>query len=139
MLGSVSKLEARTSLVMHSIHTEAIHHTRGLDANIDETGWKQGPNKVWLWVAVTNSATAFPSRRHRERGVFDDLVGASPGVLTNDRYSAYKHLKSPRCQVYWAQIRRDFQVMSARRDRGSSIGYEMLLYADILDRLDVSA
>ena len=52
-LGSVSKHEARTGEALMPIHDEALGHTRGLDANVDETGWKQGPRRVWLWVGVT--------------------------------------------------------------------------------------
>jgi transposase len=131
-LGSVSKLEARTGLALRSIHDEALDHTRGLDANVDETGWKQGPKKAWLWVAVTSLVTAFLIRRHRDRGAFDDLVGPSPGVLTTDRYAVYAHLTAEARQICWAHLRRDFQAMIDRRDRGSAIGEELLMYADIL-------
>jgi len=130
--GSVSNLEARTGLALRSIHDEAMDHTRGLDANVDETGWRQGPKKAWLWAAVTNSVTAFLIRRHRDRGAFDDLVGPTPGVLTTDRYSVYNHLDPGRRQVCWAHLRRDFQAMIDRRDRGSPIGEELLMHADIL-------
>ena len=130
--GSISKLEARTSHALRSIHDEALDHTQGLDANVDETGWKQGPKKAWLWAAVTNSVTAFLIRRRRDRGAFDDLVGPSPGVLTTDRYSVYTHLEVDRRQVCWAHLRRDFQAMIDRRDRGSPIGEELLLHADLL-------
>lgn len=131
-LGSISKLEARTGLALRSIHDAALKHTRGLAANVDETGWRQGPKKAWLWVAVTSLVTAFLIRRHRDRRAFDDLVGPSPGVLTTDRYSVYAHLPSEARQVCWAHLRRDFQAMIDRRDRGSSIGEDLLMYADIL-------
>jgi transposase len=131
-LGGVSKLEVRTGLALRSIHAEALDHTQGLDANVDETGWKQGPKKAWLWVAVTSLVTAFLIRRHRDRRAFDDLVGPRPGVLTTDRYSVYAHLASEARQICWAHLRRDFQAMIDRRDRGSAIGEELLMYADIL-------
>ena len=131
-LGGVSKLEAKTGLALRSIHAEALDHTQGLDANVDETGWKQGPKKAWLWVAVTSLVTVFLIRRHRDRGAFDDLVGPTPGVMTTDRYSVYTHLESDKRQVCWAHLRRDFQAMIDRRDRGSGIGEELLFYADIL-------
>jgi transposase len=131
-LGSVSNLEARTSDVLRPIHDRALRHARGLDANVDETGWKQGPQKAWVWVAVTKSVTVFLIRRHRDRAAFDALVGPRPGVLTTDRYPVYAHLPSARRQVCWAHLRRDFQAMIDRRDRGSPIGEELLMYADIL-------
>lgn len=131
-LGSVSKLEARTSLALHSIHDEALNYTQTRDANVDETGWKQGKEKAWLWAAVTCLVTVFLIRRHRNRGAFDDLVGSAPGVLTTDRYSVYTHLPSAKRQICWAHLRRDFQAMIDRRDPGSGVGEELLLHADIL-------
>jgi transposase len=131
-LGSVSNLEARTGAGLESIHDQALGHARGLDANVDETGWKQGARKAWVWVAVTKSVTVFLIRKHRDRAAFDDLVGPTPGVLTTDRYPVYAHLPSARRQVCWAHLRRDFQAMIDRRDRGSPIGEDLLMYADIL-------
>jgi transposase len=130
--GSAGKLEAKTGAALEAIRAETLDHVRGLDANVDETGWEQGLNKAWLWVAVTKAATVFPVRKNRDRAAFDDLVGPSPGVLTTDRFSVYKHLPSTRRQVCWAHLRRDFQAMTDRRDRGSPIGGELLMYADIL-------
>ena len=133
-LGSVSKLEARAASALHAAHDEALAYTRGLDANVDETGWKQGSKKAWLWVAVTGSVTAFLIRGRRDRVAFNDLVGPTPGVLTTDRYGVYAHLPAVRRQVCWAHLRRDFQAMIDRRDRGSPIGVELLFHADVLGR-----
>jgi transposase len=130
--GSVSKLEARTCAALQSIHAEALDHTQGRDANVDETGWKEGLKKAWLWVAVTDPVTVFLIRGRRDRGAFDDLVGPKPGVLTTDRYSVYRHLKPDRRQVCWAHLRRDFQAMIDRRDAGTKIGEGLLFHADIL-------
>ena len=115
---------------LHHNACEAV--ARGLDANVDETGWKQGAKKAWLWAAVTKLVTVFLIRRHRDRGAFNDLVGPSPGVLTTDRFSVYAHLRGERRQVCWAHLRRDFQAMIDRRDEGSMIGDELLFHADIL-------
>jgi transposase len=131
-LGSVGNLEAKTSAALESIHDEALGHAQGLDANVDETGWKQGRDKAWLWVAVTRSVTVFLIRRQRDRAAFDDLVGPTPGVLTTDRYPVYTHLAGDKRQVCWAHLRRDFQAMIDRRDRGSEFGEELLMHADIL-------
>jgi transposase len=133
-LGSISKLEARTARALHSIHDEALNHTRGLDANVDETGWKQGAKTAWLWVAVTRFVTVFLIRGHRNRDSFNDLVGPSPGVLTTDRYAVYTHLAEMKRQICWAHLRRDFQAMIDRQDPGSEFGEELLDHAEILTR-----
>ena len=131
-LGAVSKHEATVSRALDPIHTEAHAHAKGRDANVDETGWTQGNDKAWLWVAVTNLLTVFLIRPNRNRAAFDDLVGPTPGVLTTDRFPVYTHLGDDRRQVCWAHLRRDFQAMIDRADGGSVIGEELLAHADIL-------
>lgn len=131
-LGVVSKHEAIISRVLGPIHAAAHVHAQGLDANVDETGWRQGKEKAWLWVAVTNLVTVFLIRPNRNRAAFDDLVGPAPGVLTTDRFPVYTHLRGNKRQVCWAHLRRDFQAMIDRDNGGSVIGEELLVHADIL-------
>ena len=131
-LGVLSKHEATVSRALEPIHAEAHTHTQGLDANVDETGWRQGKTKAWLWVAVTQLLSVFLIRPNRNRLAFDDLVGPTPGVLTTDRFPVYTHLAGDQRQVCWAHLRRDFQAMIDRRDGGSVIGEELLVHADIL-------
>ena len=129
-LGSVSNLEAKTSQALEPIHSEALEAAQSQDANVDETGWKQGSKKAWLWVAVTATLTVFLIRPNRNRKSFDDLVGPTPGVLTTDRYSVYTHLSGEKRQVCWAHLRRDFQAMIDRKNVGSEIGQSLLDCAD---------
>jgi transposase len=131
-LGAVSDLEAKTATALEPIHEAALKFTHGRDANIDETGWKQGTKRAWLWTAVTLSVTVFLVRLTRSRVAFDDLRANSGGVLTTDRYAVYDHLKPDRRQVCWAHLRRDFQAMIDRANAGSGIGDGLLLHADIL-------
>lgn len=131
-LGSVSKLEATVSRCLEPIHSEAHEATQGLDANVDETGWKQGKARAWLWVAVTKLLSVFLIRPNRNRVAFNDLAGPKPGVLTTDRFPVYTHLRGRRRQVCWAHLRRDFQAMIDRRNAGSEIGEELLAHAEIL-------
>ena len=131
-LGAVSKLEATVSRALAPIHAAAHQSAQGLDANVDETGWKEGNAKAWLWVAVTSLLSVFLIRPNRNRAAFDALVGPTPGVLTTDRFGVYTHLAGDRRQVCWAHLRRDFQAMIDRRNGGSGVGEDLLLHADIL-------
>ena len=131
-LGAVSKLEQTVSRALAPIHTAAHEATKGADANVDETGWRQGKGKAWLWVAVTALVTVFLIRPNRNRAAFDALAGPTPGVLTTDRFPVYTHLTGRRRQVCWAHLRRDFQAMIDRRNGGSGIGEDLLLHANIL-------
>jgi transposase len=131
-LGSISKLEAKTSEALAPIHDETLREIQGLDANVDETGWKQGIMRVWLWVAVTTCLTVFLIRLKRNRDSLHDLVGPQPGIVTSDRHSAYVHLSPEHRQICWAHLRRDFQAMIDRKNAGSDIGRDLLAHADIL-------
>jgi len=130
--GSVCKLEARVSAALKTVCEEAWDYTRGKDAGVDETGWKQGKDKAWLWVAVTQWVTVFLIRLKRNRVSFNDLIGPKPGILTTDRFPVYTHLKPDKRQVCWAHLRRDFQAMIDRKNEGSEIGEALLAHADIL-------
>jgi transposase len=125
-LGSVSKLEQTVSRALAPIHDSAHEQVKGQDANVDETGWKQGKTKAWLWVAVTSLITIFLIRPNRNRAAFDDLAGPTPGVLTTDRFPVYTHLVGTKRQICWSHLRRDFQAMIDRKSAGSEIGQELL-------------
>lgn len=129
---AVCRLQAKTAQALAPIHEEALASTRTQPANVDETGWRQGRARAWLWVAVTATVTAFVIRLTRGRTAFDDLVGPAPPVLTTDRYGVYTHLPGDRRQVCWAHLRRDFQAMIDRQNAGSGIGTDLLIHADIL-------
>lgn len=131
---AVCDLQARTAAALAPVHTAALAYTRTRPANVDETGWKQGRARAWLWAAVTAAVTAFVVRRTRGRAAFDDLVGPTPPVLTTDRYGVYTHLPAGRRQVCWAHLRRDFQAMIDRANAGSKVGEDLLRHADILLR-----
>jgi len=131
-LGSVCKLEAKVSAALKAPCEEALDHTRGKDAGVDETGWKQGRDKAWLWVAVTEFITVFLIRLNRNRASFDDLAGPKPGILTTDRFPVYTHLAPDKRQLCWAHLRRDFQAMIDRKNAGSGVGEGLLAHADIL-------
>ena len=131
-LGSVCKLEAKVSAVLKAPCEEALDDTRGKDAGVDETGWKQGRDKAWLRVAVTEFVTVFLIRLTRNRASFDDLAGPKPGILTTDRFRVYTHLKPEKRQIGWAHLRRDFQAVIDRKNAGSEVGEGLLAHADIL-------
>jgi transposase len=131
-LGAVSKLEQTVSRALEPIHAAAHQSAQGKDANVDETGWRQGKAKAWLWVAVTTLLSGFLIRPNRNRVAFHDLAGPTPGVLTTDRFPVYTHLTGRRRQVCWAHLRRDFQAMIDRKNAGSGIGEDLLLHANIL-------
>ena len=129
---AVCTLQHRTAGALEPIATAVHAHLAGKPANVDETGWREGRNRAWLWTAVADRVTGFVIRRSRARKVLGALIPGNPGVLTTDRYSAYDHLKPDRRQVCWAHLRRDFQAMIDRGNDGTPIGTALLASADAL-------
>jgi transposase len=129
---AVCDLQQKTADALEPVVAVAHAHVTGKPANVDETGWREGRRRGWLWVAVTAGVTVFLVRLSRARAVLADLIPGDPGVLTTDRYPAYDHLPVNQRQVCWAHLRRDFQAMIDRRDAGSGVGEDLLMHADIL-------
>jgi transposase len=129
---AVCDLQHKTAAALEPVVREAHAHVAGKPANVDETGWREGRKRGWLWVAVTTGVTVFLVRLSRARKVLGELIVGRPGVLTTDRYPAYDHLPADQRQVCWAHLRRDFQAMIDRRNAGSGVGEDLLMLADIL-------
>ena len=129
---AVCDLQGKSAAALEPVVREAQAYVAGRPANVDETGWREGRKRGWLWVAVTASVTVFLVRLSRARAVLADLIPGGLGVLTTDRYPVYDHLPVDKRQVCWAHLRRDFQAMIDRRNDGSAVGDDLLIHADIL-------
>jgi transposase len=128
----VCDLQHQTAAALAAVAGAAHAHVVGKPANVDETGWREGGKRAWLWAAVTACVTVFLIRPSRGRKVLAELIPGRPGVLTTDRYPAYDHLPTARRQVCWAHLRRDFQAMIDRGNDGTPIGEQLLARADDL-------
>ncbi|MBF0284832.1 MAG: transposase, partial [Magnetococcales bacterium] len=66
--GSVSSCEKRVSQSLATPVDEAREYVRAQSsAHVDETGWREGRKKAWLWVAVTHLVTVFMIQAHRSQ------------------------------------------------------------------------
>ena len=130
----VCKLQHKTADALEPVARQAHAHVAGRPANVDETGWREGRKRGWLWTAVTRSVSVFLLRLSRARAVLAELIPGTVGVLTTDRYPVYDHLTPEKRQVCWAHLRRDFQAMIDRNNVGSRVGEDLLIHADILLR-----
>lgn len=100
---------------------------RALVVHADETHWKQGKARPWLWVAVSTLATVFRIAPGRDRSVIQGLIGpAYTGTLVTDRYSAYAWLDLAYRQVCWAHLTRDFQALVDRGGPAAPLGRDAL-------------
>lgn len=111
-LGSVSKLEARTSEILAASHEEVLAHVRGSSyVNMDETSWTEDRSKAWLWVASTPDAAYYRIEPQRSSDVVTEILGPDfDGIVGNDRARAYLVLDPEQRQICWFHLGRNFQT-----------------------------
>jgi len=98
-------------------YTRILEHSRSASHwQMDETRWmvfaevegKQG-HQWWLWVVLTADTCVYLLDSSRSSKVPKQHLGEAEGMLTVDRYSAYKALgEQIRLAFCWSHIRRDF-------------------------------
>jgi transposase len=123
-LGTIANLEQATVQALVEPVAEARAYVQEQPAAyLDETGWREGRQRAWLWTAVTTWVTVFVVRLSRSRKVAQELLGGRFwGYLVTDRWSAYSWYPSWRRQVCWAHLLRDIEAMCERGGRSREIG-----------------
>ena len=92
-------------------------------AHLDETGWREGRTRAWLWVAVTAWVTVFAVRLSRGAKVVQELLGRALLWYPGDGSLECVHWYPTRWrQVCWAHLLRDFEAMIERGGRSQEIG-----------------
>jgi transposase len=123
-LGTIATLEhATVRAVAEPVAEARAYVQRQPAAYLDETGWREGQQRAWLWTAVTEWVTVFVVRASRGGKVAQELLGERFwGYLVTDRWSAYTWYPSWRRQVCWAHLLRDIAAMIERGGRSREIG-----------------
>lgn len=90
-LGSVVGLQQVAAAALVAPHAEVAQAIQRADrVNADETSWREGRRKPWLWVAVGNLATLFLIQYGRGKKQLASLLGERfEGIVGSDRYCAY--------------------------------------------------
>ncbi len=121
-LGLLMKAGTRLSRAVEQPTADIAKAVQGSPAIwADETGWSSWGKKAWLWVAATTNATLFRLDASRGGKALSKLLGSFTGVLTSDRWSGYSRIPTPRRQLCFSHLKRDFQALI---DRG--LGAERL-------------
>ena len=104
--------------------------------NVDETGWREGKAKPWLWVAVSAYATRFLLQYGRGKKQLRQLLGeAFVGLVTSDRLSAYNSLESRRRQLCWAHLVRNLRARAEAKGPWQAEAAALLAHAEEVLRL----
>src|SRR5512135_835083 len=130
--GMIARLERQAAVELEAPVEGLREHVRNADsAHSDETSWKQGRDKAWLWVAVTKLVTVFTIATSRGAEVAKGLLGtAARKVVICDRLKSYGWIR--RRQFCWAHLRRDFQAMIDRGSESAEVGRRLLEHSDRL-------
>jgi transposase len=130
-VGTISPLEqATTEAVAAPVEAARTYVQAQEVAHLDETSWRQGDKRVWLWVAVTSWVTVFVVRLSRGGQVARELLGERfAGILVTDRYSAYNWYPVRWRQLCWAHLLRDFEAIRGRGGVSEEIGAALLTQA----------
>jgi transposase len=130
--GMICRLERQGAAELAAPVEELRQHVRNAaSAHSDETSWKQGRDKAWLWVTVTKLVTVFTIATSRGAEVAKGLLGtAARKVVICDRLKSYGWIR--RRQFCWAHLRRDFQAMIDRGSESTEVGRRLLEHSDRL-------
>lgn len=102
-------------------------------ANLDETGWKEGGRRCWLWTMVTSTATAFLLHPSRAGPALRQLIGADyAGIVTADRHRPYLAIDPARHQLCWSHLLRNFQALVDRGGRPAIWGADFLALSEVV-------
>jgi transposase len=130
--GMICRLERQGAAELEAPVEDLREHVRqAASGHIDETSWRQGDEKMWLWVAVTRLVTVFTIAPTRGAEVARAMLGhAARKVVISDRFRSYAWIK--RRQFCWAHLRRDFQAMIDRGGEAGEVGRRLMEHSDVL-------
>jgi len=126
-LGSVSAVEQNVSAALSKPVEEAQTYVRQQPVvNADETSWRQGKQRLWLWIGTTPLVTVFLLATRGAEGAQHLLGRAFRGIVGSDRWSGYNWLSVLQRQLCWAHLKRDFQAFVDRGGESARLGEALL-------------
>jgi transposase len=132
-LGTVSACEQAVSAAVAAPVAEAHRYVQGQEVvHVDETGWREGAHRAWLWVMVSTLVTVFLIHARRNTAAARVLMGECQAILVSDRWSAYKHWPIEQRQLCWAHLVREFTAFTERGGAAARLGRALLRDADTM-------
>jgi transposase len=116
-------LEKRTSEALALAYEDTLLAVQSSPfVHADETGWREGRKKAWLWTAATPLLKVFRVDERRNREAFRRLLFDFDGVLVTDRWSVYRDHDPDFRQLCWAHILRNFKGLVERGGTAKRLG-----------------
>jgi transposase len=132
-LGTVSACEQAVSAAVAAPVAAAHTYVQRQDVvHVDETGWREGRQRAWLWVMVSALVTVFLVHARRNTQAARLLIGDGGAILVSDRWSAYKHWPIEQRQLCWAHLLREFTAFTERGSAAARLGRALLQDADTM-------
>jgi transposase len=138
-LGSISDQQAEVSAALAEPVKAAINYTQQQPAkNVDETSWREGTRRTWLWISATPLVTVFMLLATRGAQGAKQLLGVIAatdfvrGMVGSDRWSGYNWLDPQQRQLCWAHLKRDFQALVERGGESMRIGHAVLGQVELM-------
>jgi transposase len=88
--------------------------------NVDETGWKVGGCRRWLWAFATRTETLYSIAASRGGDVAERVLGRYEGILGRDGWAAYRRFTSARHQSCLAHLLRRAHEILEFAQRGAA-------------------
>jgi len=125
--GHVSELEKRAADVLKPTYDElAEAPPEQPNLAIDETPFKRGRVRTWLWTFVAAGFTVFVLRPTRKATVLTETIGVDfAGSINCDRAKMY--FQHSVLQWCWAHLKRDFQELIDSGDgKKKRLGHDLM-------------
>jgi transposase len=131
-LGMVTAAEQETCTALADPYAEVAQAVQNAAVtNVDETSWKLGKLKWWLWTAVAHLCTYFVIHPKRGAEALNTLFQrAFEGIVISDRWAVYHRFAVRRRQLCWAHLIRDFRGLFETTGAGKKIGGDLLCFAE---------
>jgi transposase len=127
-MGTISNAEQIVSQAIQEPVLElqkAIVHQALL--NMDETGWRNQGNLIWIWLIVAPLLVLVSIRESRSAEEAKELLaGGTFETLTTDRFGGYNWVALERRQICWAHLLRNFEALKARGGEDGELGGRLL-------------
>jgi transposase len=125
--GGIDKVLMRASAILADPWAELREAIRQAEVvHADETTWRLGPARQWLWVAASALVACYRIDPSRGQQAAKELLGEGfDGFLVSDRYAGYHFLDVLQQQLCWAHVSRQITEVAERTGAAGRLGRKL--------------